>query len=102
MQGLARYMEGSFGEAAGLLKLAVQLRPDILIIHAFLAASLGQLGDGAAGRATIARFQGLTQIDIQAFAETFPDPDGRKLLLEGLELARRAEASDIVGATTPR
>jgi len=101
MQGLARCAQGRFRDAVALLKQAIQLRPELLITHVFLAAAHGHLGEQAAGREAIARFESLTPIGIRAFAQVHQDPEGRKLLLEGLDLAQGATGSRITGATTP-
>ncbi len=101
VQGFARCAEGRFGEAVVLLKQAVQLLPDFLMGHLFLAATLGHLGDRAAGREAIARFQSLTSADFRTFAAGYLDPGARQLLLEGLDLVEGAPASPIAGATTP-
>jgi TolB-like protein/Flp pilus assembly protein TadD len=92
LQGSARCAEGRFGEAVALLKQAVQLLPDFLMAHVFLAASLGHLGDRAAGREVIARFRTLTPVGMRAFAAGQPEPGVRKLVLEGIELVEADDA----------
>lgn len=92
LQGSARCAEGRFGKAVALLKQAVQLLPDFLMAHVFLAASLGHLGDRAAGREVIARFQTLTPVGMRAFAAGQPEPGVRKLVLEGIELVEADDA----------
>jgi TolB-like protein len=92
MQGVARCAEGRFRDAVALLKQAVQLRPELLMAHVFLAAAYGHLGERAAGRESIARFESITPADIRAFAEAHPDPAARRLLLEGLDLVEAATA----------
>jgi adenylate cyclase len=92
IQGSARCAEGRFAEAVALLKQAVQLLPDFLMAHVYLAASLGHLGDRAAGREVIARFRSLTPVSMRTFAAGHPEPGVRKLVLEGIELAEADEA----------
>ena len=93
MQGFARLVQGRYGDAVALLRQSTQLRPEILMAHVFLAASHGYLGDLAAGREAIARFQSLTTITIRAFAESHPDPHVRGVILEGLALVESNGAS---------
>lgn len=92
MQGLARCAEGRLGDGVALLKQAVQLRPEFPMAYAFLAASQGHLGDLVAGRESVARFESITPIGIRVFAKAHPDPEARKLLLEGLDLVDSAKA----------
>ena len=101
VQGFARFAEGRFGEAVALLKQAIQLLPDFLMGQLFLAACFGHLGDPAAGREAIARFQNLTPADFRTFAAGYLDPRARHLLLEGLDLVAGATASPAADATTP-
>jgi TolB-like protein len=92
MQGSARCAEGRFAEAVALLKQAVQLLPDFLMAHVYLAASLGHLGDRTGGREVIARFRSLTPVSMRTFAAGQPEPGVRELVLEGIELVEAGEA----------
>jgi adenylate cyclase len=102
MQGIARCAQGRFGDGAALLKEAIQLRPESLMANAFLAAAYGHLGDPAAGRGAIARFEGLTPTGIRAFAEVHPDPAARRLLLEGLDFVEGTADSPSAEPTSQR
>ena len=101
MQGLARCADGRFREGVALLKQAVQLRPELLIAHLFLAVSHGHLGEPAAAREAIARFESLAPIGIRAFVQAHPFPATREFLLEGLDLVEGAAATPIADAASP-
>jgi len=102
LRGFARLAQGRFREAVTRLTQSVQLRPEILIAYVCLAAGHGHLGEQAEARDAIARFQARAPMDLRAFAESYPDPVARKVILEGIALVEGGSPADgAVGTASP-
>jgi adenylate cyclase len=84
--GAAHFVGGRFDEAAPPLREAARHNPDWPLPWAFLAASLGHLGDAPAAREAIARHTALTPIEIRDWAVTW-GPELQALIVEGVERA---------------
>jgi adenylate cyclase len=97
--GIARFAQRRFGEAISPLKQSFQLSQEFSMACIFLAASYSHLGEIAAARETVARFKSLTALDISDSAAKWPDPEARKLLLEGIAIAEGPNPT--AGLSTP-
>jgi TolB-like protein/Tfp pilus assembly protein PilF len=83
----ARYFQGRFPEAVALSKEFVQ-QTESAAGYAFLAASLGRLGQSDAAQAALARYRSLSPQPLEVLARTvLRDPAYVGLFLEGIDLA---------------
>ncbi len=96
--GMGRFQQGRFSEAVPLLREQVQ-QTDSPRGYAFLAASLGHLGQVEEAKGALARYRALSPQPIEVFASTFmDDPIHIGLFLDGIALA---EAERRRGAPVP-
>ena len=100
--GMARFVQGRFGETVSLMKEATR-QADHPPAYFHLAASYGHLGQTDAAREALARGRELSPDLIEWYARSASGcwgPGHRKLMLDGIALAEGKNASDTPAGAT--
>jgi adenylate cyclase len=84
--GIARMMQARLDEAVALFRESAQLRAGSPANYAFMAACLGHMGQIAAAREAIARFEAAAGLPVERWARWI---GGIDFVLSGIALARR-------------